>query len=259
MRAFSKTIAFMMSLWLLGAATALAQTVKVGIAAEPYPPFASSDASGKWGGWEIEFMEALCAEAKIDCVLTPVAWDGIIPALTTGKIDIIAASMSITEDRKKLIDFSEPYYRSPVRIVGPKNRQMEATAAGLKGLVLGVQAATTHEDYVHKHFAGSVAEIKIYQTQDEAQQDLVSGRIDALQAEAIGLDAFLESEPGSCCEFKGDVPDDPDLLGEGAGLGLRKDDDALREKLNAAIKAIRANGKYKEITDKYFTFDIYGQ
>jgi polar amino acid transport system substrate-binding protein len=250
------------SLALLASAplSAAAEPTRIGLAAEPYPPFASPDASGRWVGWEIDFIDALCAEAKLDCVLTPVAWDGIIPALNTGKIDVIAASMSITDDRSKLIDFSDRYYRSPVRIVGLKAKAMDPAKDGLKGLVLGVQGSTTHEDYARKHFADTVAAIKVYQTQDEAQQDLVAERIDAIQAEAIGLDAFLAADPGkSCCEFKGDVPDDPALLGQGAGLGLRKDDDALRQKLNAAIKAIRTNGTYDKITAKYFSFDIYGE
>lgn len=259
MKNLIRMIAFSLALVVFGGSDLRAEPIKIGVAAEPYPPFASLDASGKWVGWEIEFVDALCAEAKLDCVLTPIAWDGIIPALNAGKIDVIAASMSITDERKKLIDFSDRYYRSPVRIVGLKSKKMDATPAGLKGLVLGVQASTTHEDYARKHYADSVAEVKIYQTQDEAQQDLVAGRIDAIQAEAIGLDSFLAADPGkSCCEFKGDVPDDPDILGLGAGLGLRKDDAALRQTLNAAIKAIRANGKYNEITAKYFSFDIYG-
>lgn len=259
MRNLIRMIAVSFALVALGVPAVSAEPIKIGVAAEPYPPFASPDASGNWVGWEIDFVNALCTQAKLDCVLTPIAWDGIIPALNAGKIDVIAASMSITDERKKLIDFSDPYYRSPVRIVGLKSKKMDATPAGLKGLVLGVQASTTHEDYAHKHFADTVGEVKIYQTQDEAQQDLVAGRIDALQAEAIGLDAFLAADPGkSCCEFKGDVPDDPEILGLGAGLGLRKDDIKLRESLNGAIKAIRANGKYSEITSKYFSFDIYG-
>ena len=75
---------------------ASAQTVRVGIAAEPYPPFTTPDASGNWSGWEIEIMEAICEEAKLDCVVTPTAWDGIIPALMSKKIDMIIGSMSIT-------------------------------------------------------------------------------------------------------------------------------------------------------------------
>ena len=255
-------IATVISLTMLAmnVASAAAEPVKVGIAAEPYPPFASLDASGKWVGWEIEIIGALCDQAKLECVITPVAWDGIIPSLTTKKIDVIAASMSITEERRKSIDFSERYYKTPTRIVGAKATQMDATPEGLKGKVLGVQVSTIHEDYARKHFAGAVSEIKVYQTQDEAQQDLAAGRIDAVQAEGIGLDAFLASDTGkTCCEVKGDVVDDPEILGLGAGLGFRKDNSELRESFNSAITGIRENGKYNEISKRYFSFDIYGK
>ena len=104
----------------LTAGVAAAETVRVGIAAEPYPPFTEPDANGNWKGWEIDFMNAVCAEAKLDCVVTPVAWDGIIPALTSNKIDAIIGSMSITEERMKTIDFSDKYYNTPSVIAAAK-------------------------------------------------------------------------------------------------------------------------------------------
>jgi polar amino acid transport system substrate-binding protein len=101
--------------------------------------------------------------------------------------------------------------------------------------------------------------VKEYQTQDEANNDLAAGRIDAVQADSIALKAFLDSEQGAaCCEMKGNVKDDPEILGLGVGVGLRKGDTALKDKINAAIKAIRANGTYDEFSKKYFDFDIYG-
>jgi polar amino acid transport system substrate-binding protein len=243
---------------LSGALPASAEQVKVGMAPEPYPPFASVDASGKWVGWEIEFLDAVCAEAKLDCVITPTAWDGIIPALTTKKIDMIWNSMSITDERKKTIDFSDKYYNTPTAIIGPKDQKFGATPADLKGKVLGVQVSTTHSAYAKKHFT-EAAEIKEYQTQDEADQDLAAGRLDAVQADSIALDAFLKSDQGkACCDLKGMVAEDVEILGPGVGAGIRKEDTALKDKINAAIKALRANGKYDEITRKYFDFDIYG-
>jgi polar amino acid transport system substrate-binding protein len=241
------------------AAFAQAQQVKVGIAAEPYPPFTSPDASGKWVGWEVDIIDAICAEAKLDCAITPVAWDGIIPSLTSKKIDLIMSSMSITEERKKTIDFSDKYYNTPTGVVGAKGVEMDATPEGLKDKIIGVQVSTIHEAYAKKHFGDSAAEIKIYQTQDEANQDLAAGRIDAIQADSIALDAFLQSDQGKgCCEMKGTVADDPAVLGEGVGAGVRKEDTELKEKLNTAIKTIRENGKYEEISKKYFDFNIYG-
>lgn len=242
----------------LSTGMAYAQKVRVGFAAEPYPPFTVPDASGGWTGWEIELMRAVCEEAKLDYELAPTAWDGIIPALLSKKIDMIMGSMSITEARLKSIDFSDKYYKTPTMVVGTNRMKFDATPEGLKGKILGVQTATIHQAYANKYFTG--AEIKEYQTQDEINQDLISGRIDATQADSLALETFLESKEGkSCCELKGEVADDPAILGLGVGVGLRKGDDELKAKINAAIAAIRANGKYDEIAKKYFKFDIYGK
>ena len=260
MKTALKTIAVAAAIGLAAISGASAQQVRVGFAAEPYPPFTSPDASGNWEGWEVEFMKAMCAEAKLDCVITPVAWDGIIPALTTKKIDAITASMSITAERQQTIDFSDKYYNTPTSIIGPKGVEMDATPEGLKDKIIGVQVSTVHEDYAKKHFGDTAAEIKIYQTQDEANADLAAGRIDATQADALALDAFLETEQGkACCEMKGEVAQDLEILGPGVGVGLRKEDAELKEKFNAAIKGIRDSGKYDEISKKYFDFDIYGE
>jgi polar amino acid transport system substrate-binding protein len=241
---------------LLSGVALAAETVRVGVAAEPYPPFTSPDAAGNWSGWEIDIMNALCAKAELDCVVTPVAWDGIIAALTSNRIDAIMSSMSITEERMQSIDFSERYYKTPSVIVGLKDEAIEPTADSLAGKTIGVQVSTTHQNYATTHFAG--ATIREYQTQDEANQDLVAGRIDATQADGLAMEAFLESAEGkACCELKGPVPDDEAILGAGVGVGLRKGD-ALRERFNAAIEAIRADGTYDEISRRYFTIDIYG-
>jgi polar amino acid transport system substrate-binding protein len=237
---------------------AKAEQVKIGVAAEPYPPITTPDATGKWVGWEIDFVDAVCAEEKLDCVITPVSWDGIIPALTTKKIDAIVSSMSITDERKKTIDFSDKYYNTPTAIIGPKDQKFGATPDDLKGKVIGVQVSTVHAVYAKKHFTGA-QEIKEYQTQDEANNDLAAGRIDAVQADSIALGEFLKTDQGkACCDLKGMVAPDDEVLGPGVGAGIRKEDTALKEKFNAGIKAIRANGKYDEISKKYFDFDIYG-
>jgi polar amino acid transport system substrate-binding protein len=241
------------------ATVAFAEPVKVGVAAEPYPPFSSPEASGNWVGWEIEFMEAVCAAAELECVLTPVAWDGIIPSLTSGQIDVIMSSMSITPERLETIDFSDKYYNTPTVVVAAKGSGITATAEGLAGKIIGVQTATIHEAYVNAYFAETAAEVKVYQTQDEANQDLAAGRIDAIQADSVTLDAFLASEAGmACCESAGAVVDDPAILGLGVGAGLRKGDEELKAAINAGIAKILADGTYDAITAKYFASSIYG-
>ncbi len=241
------------------ASSALAAPVRVGVAAEPYPPFTSPDASGVWVGWEVDFMNAVCAEAKLECVLTPVAWDGIIPALTENKIDVIMSSMSITAERMQTIDFSDKYYNTPTAVAVTKGSGIAATPEGLKGKIVGVQVSTVHENYANKYFAPTAAEVKIYQTQDEANQDLAAGRVDALLADSLTLDAFIASDSGkACCEIAGNVADDPEILGAGVGIGMRKGD-PMKDTFNAAIAAIRANGTYDTFSKKWFSFDIYGK
>ncbi|MDF8353180.1 transporter substrate-binding domain-containing protein [Ensifer adhaerens] len=254
-----KVLAVAAAIAVSGGVAASAEALKVGVAAEPYPPFTAPDASGKWEGWEVEFMNAMCAEAKLECVLTPVAWDGIIPALTSKKIDMIISSMSITDERLKTIDFSDKYYNTPTGIIGTKGVDMNSSPEGLKGKTLGVQVSTVHQAYAAKHFAPAGVEVKEYQTQDEANNDLAAGRLDAVQADAIALKAFLATDQGKeCCEYKGDVAEDVAVIGPGVGVGLRKGETELKDKINAAIKAIRDNGTYDTFSKKYFDFDIYG-
>ena len=121
--------------------TAMAEPLKIGVAAEPYPPFTSPDAAGNWVGWEVDFMVAICKQAELDCVITPTAWDGIIPALTSGQIDVIMSSMSITAERAKTIDFSDKYYNSPAMIMVAADSASTPDAAGLTGKIVGVKAA----------------------------------------------------------------------------------------------------------------------
>ncbi|TDE37917.1 transporter substrate-binding domain-containing protein [Antarcticimicrobium sediminis] len=239
----------------LAVGTASAEQVKIGIAAEPYPPFASTESSGNWVGWEIDIINAVCAAAELDCAITPVAWDGIIPSLTGQQIDAIMASMSITEERLKTIDFSDPYYNTPAVIVADKSMDIDATPDSLAGKIVGIQASTIHQAYAQEHFKGS--ELRVYQTQDEANQDLFAGRIDATQADSIAMADFVASDTGSCCEIKGAVADDPAILGRGVGAGVRKGDSALLEALNKGIATILADGTHEKITAKYFTTSIY--
>lgn len=240
-----------------GVAADAQDAIKFGVAAEPYPPFSSKDASGKWVGFEIDLMDAVCAEAKMKCELVEVAWDGIIPSLQEKKIDVIWSSMSITEKRQQVIDFTEMYYDTPAVFVAAKSSDIQISKEGLDGKIIGVQTSTTHADYATKEY-GDVADVKIYDTQDNANADLVAGRVDVLLADAIALDSFIKSDQGKDYEVKAQAPDDP-LFGKGVGGGLRKEDDELEGKLNAAIKALLDNGKYNEIAKKYFDFDISGR
>ncbi len=229
--------------------------IRIGYAAENYPPFTQKGADGNWQGWEVEIQQALCAAMEEECVVVEVAWDGIIPALLAKKIDAIVASMSITAERMKTINFSDKYYNTPAVIVAPKGTDISGDSMSVEGKIVGVQVATTHANYVEKHFGN--AEIKTYSTFDEHNQDLTAGRVDAVVGDSIAFQDFLGSDSGSCCEVKAELNDE-EVFGPGVGVGLRKEDTGLADRFNAAIRKIREDGTYDEISEKYFDFNIYG-
>ena len=222
-----------------------------------YPPFNNLQADGTLTGFDIDIAKALCDEMKVECTFVAQDWEGIIPALQAKKFDAIIASMSITDERKQKVDFTDKYYNTGPAIAVAKDSPLtDATEDGLDGKTLGAQASTTHSNYAEAHFKKS--ELKLYPTSEEYKLDLINGRVDGVIDDVVVLSEWVKSPDGDCCKILAALKPDPVINGVGAGIAIRKGEDALREKFNAAIQAIRANGKYKEINDKYFDFDVYG-
>ena len=222
-----------------------------------YPPFNVTAPDGSVQGFDVDIANALCEEMKAECTWVKQEWDGMIPALKARKFDAIVASMSITDERKEKVDFTAKYYNTPPAIAVPKDSAItEASDAGLAGKMLGAQSSTTHSNYAEAKLPS--AELKLYPTADEYKLDISNGRLDAVIDDVVVLSDWLASQDGTCCKLLGTLKPDPVINGEGAGIAVRKGDDELREAFNKAIDAIRANGKYKEIQDKYFAFDVYG-
>jgi arginine/ornithine transport system substrate-binding protein len=231
--------------------------VRIGVEGA-YPPFSSIAPDGKIIGFDIDIANALCEEMKVECTLVTQDWDGLIPGLLAKKYDAIVASMSITEERLKTVNFTKKYYQTPVRFVTKKGAGIEITKEGLTGKKIAVQRATTHDGFLTDNF-GDVVEVVRYGTLDEAKLDLVAGRVDLLFGDTVALnDGLLKTDQGKDFEFIGPPYSDPKWFGEGVGIAIRKSDTDLQEKLNAAIDAIRANGVWDKLAAKYFDFDIYG-
>jgi lysine-arginine-ornithine-binding protein len=223
-----------------------------------YAPFNSIDKNGKLIGFDIEIGDALCKAMNKECEWVTADWAGNIPALIAKKFDTIRASMSITAERQQKIDFTGKYYTSPVQFAQPKGgAPIEISEKGLKGKIIGVQGGTVTEKFVKGTF-GSVAEVKAYGAQDEANLDFISGRVDLLAADSFVLYDFLATKEGAFAEAVGPDFDDPEFIGDGIGIGIRKGEDELKAMLNKAIAQIRADGTYKKINDKYFPFDVFG-
>ncbi|WP_068082140.1 transporter substrate-binding domain-containing protein [Polycladidibacter stylochi] len=223
-----------------------------------YPPFAYVTADGKLAGFDIDMGNAICEQMKAKCTWIAQDWDGLIPGLLAGKHDAILASMSITEERKQIIGFSKKYYQTPSGIAIPKDSDLtEATPEALAGKTIGAQASTTHSIYAETMFPDST--IKLYTSADEYKLDLESGRIDAAIDDIMILSEWVKAKDGACCKVLTGFKSVPEIHGEGAGIGVRKEDTDLADQFSKAVAELRANGKYKKINDKYFDFDVYGE
>jgi arginine/ornithine transport system substrate-binding protein len=232
--------------------------VRIGVEGA-YPPFSYVTPGGELAGFDIDIAKALGEAMGAEVTLVSQDWDGIIPALLAKKYDAIIASMSITEERKKKVAFTNKYYQTPAKFVSKKGDIDEFSNEAIKGKRVGVQRATIHDRYLTDNY-GKDVEIKRYGTQDEAYLDLTAGRLDMLLADSVALsDGFLKKPEGADYQFIGPDLADPKWFGDGAGIAIRKEDKELVEKFNMAIDKIRSDGTYKTIQDKYFDFNVYGE
>jgi len=242
----------------LGTAS-FAQGKDLKVAIDPtYEPFTFKQ-DGKPTGFDVDIANALCEQIKRKCVFVEQGWDSMIPGLMARKYDVIISSMSITEDRLKQIDFTEKYYNTPSRVVTKKDVKYTG-AASLKGKKIGVLKASTQEKYALGELKPVGVDVVSYEAQDQVYLDIRAGRLDGTVADHVEVTGgFLSKPEGRDYELKGDELFIPKYFGTGAGIGLRKGQDALKNELTAAIKTIRGNGVYKKINDKYFKFDVYGK
>jgi lysine-arginine-ornithine-binding protein len=216
-----------------------------------FPPFSKTEADGRITGFEIDLGNAVCERAGLECEWVKQDFDGMIAALLAGKYNMIFSSMSITDERKKVVDFSIPYYDTPYRFVAHKGSGIEISDAGLKGKKVGVYAGATQEKYLQAKYNG-VVEIRGYDKIDQINADLMSGRIDLAFNEQLAGGEFLQSAEGGDFEFVGPEIRDQAIFGVGAGAVFRKGDDALRAKIDAAIRSLYADGTFDKISAQYF-------
>ena len=249
MKMFKLFTTAMLALAFVGSASAQ-ETLRLGTEGA-YPPFNFINKDGSVGGFDIDIGNALCKQMKVKCVWVTQDWDGIIPALNAHKFDAVLASMSITPEREKAVSFTNPYYSNKLQFVGPKAKPFEPTAAAMKGMTVGAQRATISAQWLDQHMKGDVT-TKLYDTQENAYLDLASGRLGAILADKYVTYKWLQSKDGQAFAFMGKPVYSDDKI----GIAVRKDDNALREKLNAALKVIVANGTYAKINAKYFPFSI---
>ena len=238
---------------LLAAQSALAETVRFSVAAEPYPPFATKQADGTWKGFEIDLIHKICEEASLDCQIKEIAWDGIIPALVSDKIDVIFASMTVTDERAKKVLFTHPYYNTIPAVIGLEGQKFAFTKDALKGKIIGVQTSTIAAFYA-KEKVGKFATIRQYDTQDAVNSDLMAGRLDYMIADDIPATEFFNANKAGL-EYYGKVPYEP-ILGKGIAAAVRLDETGLEKTLSETIDKIVKSDYYDKLSMQYFGTNI---
>jgi polar amino acid transport system substrate-binding protein len=230
------------------------RTVKIASegARPPYNYFENNELAG----FEIDVARDLCARMKVSCSFIAQDWDGLIPGLLEHRYDAIMAAMEITGDARKKIAFSKPYVRMPSAFVISKEVAIPDTSpAGLAGKTIGVEARGTHEAYLDDVYQQS--EIRPYPTFEEAILDLAEGRLDAVIGDKDAIAEFMKTrKEAQCCTLAGDVPRDPAYFGDGIGIGLRKEDEALKAMFEKALDSCVADSTFAKIAAKYFDFKI---
>ena len=250
-----------------------ADSIKIGTEGA-YPPWNSKDAAGNLIGFEVELANELCKIMKHDCTIVEQDWDGMIPALVSRKFDAIMAGMSITDERKKTINFSQGYadeVASLAVMAGSKNEGLKTLSAinltdisaeeqetldvlvkAFKGKTIGVQTATIHQNFLDSGMMGKI-KVRTYKTQDEVNLDLAAGRIDAALAAAVAFTDYAEKSGKEVVltgpTFAGGA------FGNGVGVGIRKGDSELINDFNAAIDKARDDGIISRLAIKHFGFD----
>lgn len=244
-----------------------------------YPPYIGTNTDGTLFGFEADLAKELCTRIQKECIWIKQSFDGAIPSLRAGRFDAIMSSLSITDKRKEVVDFTIPYFTGPTvfmakstsrlaqennkdslitlsRLTSDEEATLSTFASNLNGTTIGVQMATSHEELVRKHFNKGV-NVKAYSASEQMFLDLVSGRVDAIVVGSgeISEDFLTEqAKKGRALKefgptFKGGV------LGQGVAIALRKNNDALRNELDEAIRKVNEEGVIKELGLKWFDFD----
>jgi len=225
-----------------------------------YAPFEMKTSDGELTGFDVDLGNEICLRIKMKCQWVQTDFDGLIPSLNAKKIDAILSSMSITPQRMKEIAFSNKLYGTPARLVASNRIEIKPTADSLAGKRVGVLQGTTAETYAKAKWAGHGIDVVTYQNQDLVYADLVNGRLDVAFQDAVAAsDGFLKSAVGQHFHFTGPEVNDPEFFGVGAGIGLRKEDQQLKTKIDAAIASMLSDGTYEKLATHYFDFDIYGK
>lgn len=239
---------------LVASIVAFAQTKTLSFATEAtYPPFEYMNSAGQMQGFDVDILKALCQQMQVQCTFSNQAWDSLIPGLQLGKYDAIFGAMNITAEREKQVNFTHPYYANSASIIANKKaRLMDLSPRTMKGQIVGVQAGTTFGQYLQAKY-GNHIKVNTYASEEAAFLDLTSGRTNAVMGDTPLIMQWLKKgDHAADYMIVGHPINDKKYFGQGYGIAVKKGNKQLLQQLNKALAAIKANGTYDKILQKYY-------
>ncbi|NBN63145.1 transporter substrate-binding domain-containing protein [Pannonibacter tanglangensis] len=251
---YRKVSAFLAATLLSVGLAAAQDTLRVGVEGN-YPPFSKVSADGTLSGFDIDIAKAICAQMQVTCELVQQEWDGMIPALNARKFDMIVASMTITEKRKEVVDFSDPYYDVPSRFIAREGAFTGHAPEDIAGKTIIVLRNSPRADYLKLKYPDNP--VLAVDKETAVYLELAAGRGDiAFGSSVVSGEAFLKQPEGKGFAQVGDTLFLTDSVDGGVGIAVRKGEEALKQKINAALATIMKDGSYGEMAGQYFDFNI---
>lgn len=212
-----------------------------------YAPFESQDERGEIVGFDIDVVKAIAAKAGIEVKFVNTPWEGIFNELQQGGRDLLVSAITITDERRQTMDFSDPYFDA-AQLIAVKADSAVAAFADLKGLKVGVQTGTTGDEAVSDLLGKTSADIKRFESTPLALKELEAGGVDAVVADNGVVSHYVANNaPGG---FK--TVSDPGFVPERYGIAVKQGNAELLAKINEGLKAIRADGTYDQIHARWF-------
>ena len=217
-----------------------------------YPPFNYFDEDNVLTGFNVDVARAVCLELAAACDIQVRPWAELLPALRRGETDAVIASHAVSAAALQIVDFTDRYYHTPARFAGKRDGpRLEVTPEGLEGKKIAVAKGTAHEAYLRAFFRDS--SIRSFETPELARDALITGAVDLLFDDGIGLAFWLNGTASkACCEFKGGPFGEPKYFGDGVAIAVSRDDPQLKMLINAALRKMRASGRFEELVLRYF-------
>ena len=224
---------------------------------DDYPPFGFALPDGSLSGFNVDLARALCEELRVQCTVQARRWDTMIDAIEQSRADAAIASIAMTPANRARVEFTAPYYKTPARFVARAAVVLpDASPEALAGKTVGVVARSAHEAYLRAFFPRVT--VRVYDNALALRSALKRNEVEIAFGDGVAFALWLNgTDAGGCCAFRGGPYTESRFFGEGVGIALRRDNQAMKRALDYALKRVAERGVYADLYLKYFPVGFY--